>query len=88
MLLKLGAEGLIIIAGQESLTTDKLSALNRNPVDVAGAGDAMLAAASLCRAAGGSIWEAAYLGSVAAAIQISRIGNIPLRAEELIRELE
>jgi hypothetical protein len=35
----------------------------------------------------GNIWEAAYIGSLAAAIQVGRIGNIPLRREELIQEI-
>jgi len=32
---------------------------------------------------GGSIWEAALLGSAAAAMQVSRLGNSPLKPEEL-----
>jgi bifunctional ADP-heptose synthase (sugar kinase/adenylyltransferase) len=35
-----------------------------------------------------SIWEASYIGSIAAAIQVSRVGNIPLQLEELINELK
>jgi hypothetical protein len=33
------------------------------------------------------IWKAAYLGSIAAACQVSRVGNLPLTAEELALEL-
>ena len=38
-------------------------------------------------AQGKSIWEAAYLGSVAAALQVARIGNTPLLLKELKNEL-
>jgi bifunctional ADP-heptose synthase (sugar kinase/adenylyltransferase) len=34
-----------------------------------------------------NIWQAAYLGSVAAACQVSRVGHSPLSAEELHVEL-
>lgn len=83
LLLKLGAEGLIAVQACSPFFTDSLPAFNSNPVDVAGAGDAMLAAASLARYAGGSIFEAAYLGSIAAAIQVSRAGNLPLTLVDL-----
>ena len=83
LLLKLGAEGLLALSSKLDLSTDEIAAFNPNPVDVAGAGDAMLAAATLVRLAGGSIWEAAYLGSVAAAVQVSRIGNLPLNLNDL-----
>jgi sugar/nucleoside kinase (ribokinase family) len=62
--------------------------MNSNPVDVAGAGDAMLSAASLSMALGASLWESAYLGSIAAAIQVSRTGNIPLGKDNLIAEMK
>ena len=87
LIVKLGAEGLLVISPSPDLTTDSLKAMNSNPVDVAGAGDAFLSASSLALAAGASIWESAYLGSIAASIQVSRIGNIPLKKELLLREL-
>ena len=57
--------------------------MNLNPVDTAGAGDSMLVVSSLSLAAKANIWEAAYLGSLAAAVQISRIGNLPINAKDL-----
>ncbi len=91
VLLKLGEEGLLIHpadvpAGDE--LTDRLGALNTAPRDVAGAGDSLLIASALTLASGGTIWEAAYLGSLAAAIQVSRVGNTPIQSEELLRLLE
>lgn len=85
LFLKLGAEGLLALTRKPEFLTDELGAFNSNPVDVAGAGDALLSAATLTRLSGGSIWEAAYLGSVAAAVQVSRMGNLPLSVPDLGR---
>ena len=87
LFLKLGAEGLLIFAPGVDFSTGTLPAMNSNPVDVSGAGDAMLAAASLALIAGGTAQECAYIGSVAAAIQVSRVGNVPLERSALLREL-
>ena len=90
VLLKLGEEGLLIHAADESgesWLTDRVDALNSAPKDVAGAGDSMLIASAMTLACGGTIWEAACLGSLAAAVQVGRVGNTPLRTEELLREL-
>ena len=90
VLLKMGDEGLLIHAsdgGSDDWLTDRVGALNAAPRDVAGAGDSLLIASALTLASGGNIWEAACLGSVAAAVQVGRVGNTPLRTEELEREL-
>lgn len=84
--LKMGGDGVLIHAPSEASNgwlTDQVEALNKLPRDVAGAGDSMLVVAALSMAAGGSIWEAASLASMAAAVQVSKIGNIPLSAQEL-----
>ncbi len=56
-------------------------------VDQLGCGDALLSAATLTLAAGGSVAQAAILGSVAAAAEAQRLGNIPIDAAELRRGL-
>ena len=68
--------------------TELIQAFNSNPKDVAGAGDAMLATAVLANCSGASIWEAGYLASIAAAIQVSRAGNIPLQGRNFCRVSE
>lgn len=87
LIITLGAEGCLMQRGQDkedkSLTTDRLPALNPTPVDVAGAGDSLLVTTALGLATGASIWEAGALGSIAAAHQVSRTGNVPLQASEL-----
>jgi rfaE bifunctional protein kinase chain/domain len=89
ILLKLGEEGLLIHAStgvENDWLTDRVSALNTAPKDVAGAGDSLLITSALTLAGGGTIWEAACLGSLAAAVQVGRVGNTPLHIEELLRE--
>ncbi len=91
VMLKLGQEGLLTQCGydkEEKWVTDRIDALNSNPRDVAGAGDSMLIVASLSLAAGANIWEASLLGSMAAAVQISRIGNLPINKDEIYAEIE
>ena len=90
ILLKLGEEGLLIHAGNgnaEDWLTDRVGALNTSPKDVAGAGDSLLITSALTLAGGGNIWEAACLGSLAAAVQVGRVGNTPIQTRELLQEL-
>jgi len=91
ILLKLGEEGLLIHAGNgvsPDWLTDRIGGLNSAPKDVAGAGDSMLIASALALASGGNIWEAACLGSLAAAVQVGRVGNTPIQFEEIRQELD
>lgn len=86
VLLKLGEEGMLVNtkgSGTDRWGTDRLPALNSSPTDVAGAGDSLLVAATLALATGATIWEAACLGSLAAALQVGRTGNVPLGRDEL-----
>lgn len=82
-----GADNVIITLGANgSLGYDgkfhEQEALNQNPVDVCGAGDAMFVAASLALAGGESLEEALYRGAVASAIHIGKVGNPPLLEAE------
>lgn len=85
--LKLGADG-VILEGVEDINTERLPALNKNPVDISGAGDSMLAASGLSLSVGSSLLESALVGSTAAAIQVSRRGNTPVSLQEVLRLLE
>jgi len=90
IILKLGGEGALIQTAfsiKSPWVTDRLPALNSSPKDVAGAGDSLLITASLCLALKATIWESALIGSIAAAIQVSRLGNIQLQSDELLREV-
>ena len=87
ILLKLGGDGVIIhgtnIEGN-LLSTDQVPALNNFLVDTSGAGDSLLAAASLSLASEATIYEATLLGSVVAAIQVGRIGNTPVTSSQVM----
>ena len=90
LLLKLGEEGALIQSEEQidkNWIVDKINSQNTNPVDVAGAGDSMLISSALSLASGANIWEASLIGSVAASIQISRVGNIPINKKELIENV-
>ncbi|MDO9484868.1 MAG: PfkB family carbohydrate kinase [Actinomycetota bacterium] len=84
--LTLGSDG-VLVRGQDHdnvpATTDQIEALNRRPVDVSGAGDSLLVTSALALTCGATSMEAAVLGSIAAAIQVARIGNTPLLLTEL-----
>lgn len=86
----LADEGVLIQTGVKEGSkwpTDRLPALNLSPKDVAGAGDSFFTCAAMALTVGADIWQAAYLGSLAAACQVGRIGNIPLTHEELVAEI-
>lgn len=88
----LGSEGMLIHASSisgnsDDSITDQIPALNVSPKDVAGAGDSLLISSSMAIVAGASIMEGAYIGALAAASQVGRLGNIPLKIEELKMEL-
>lgn len=89
-LITLGAEGVFIHSPKtpsHKLITDILPAMNQSPKDVSGAGDSMLTSCAMALTVGASIWEAAFLGSIAAACQVGRVGNRPLTANEILREI-
>lgn len=71
----------------KEFTTDQLPALNLSARDSAGAGDCFMAMTAMSMAVGARVWEAAYLGSLAAAIQVSRVGNLPLHTQNILAEL-
>lgn len=86
----LGEDGVLIQTGDKGLDgsgTDRLPAFNNAAKDNAGAGDCFMAMTAMATATGASIWESAYLGSIAAACQVSRIGNMPLSAQTVLMEL-
>lgn len=84
LLLKMGGDGVLISAQDENgqmLSTDEIASINKNPVDTSGAGDSMLAGASLALASGATVYEAALIGSVLAGVQVGRLGNRPIAQE-------
>jgi rfaE bifunctional protein kinase chain/domain len=90
VVITLGAEGILVhakVTQKGQWHTDRLEALNLAPKDPAGAGDCLLVCTAMAMALGRSIWESLYLGSLAAACQVGRIGNTPLSVDELRVEM-
>ena len=87
IILKLGADGVLLYGTDlkgEPLRMDALPTFNSNPVDTSGAGDSLLSAAALALTVDRDIYKAGLIGSLAASIQISRIGNNPIQQENLL----
>jgi rfaE bifunctional protein kinase chain/domain len=90
ILLKLGGEGMLAQYAEKNIRkphTERLEALNEHPIDVSGAGDSVLVTSTLALAAGANLWEASLLGSMAAFIQVGRVGNIPISKEDILQVL-
>ena len=88
VLTTLEEEGVLIHNNNSNqLLTDNIKALGDIVKDVSGAGDSLLTSSAMALAVGANIWESTYLGSIAAAIQISRVGNTPIQKNELLKEL-
>lgn len=91
----LGADGLILFdplpgdagpgtdAFRSRLRGEHVPALAAHAVDPLGCGDALLSAATLALVSGASPLAAAFLGSVAAAVEAQRLGNIAVSATDL-----
>lgn len=90
LFITLGSEGVLIHANNDDNTwlTDQLPALNTAPKDVAGAGDSLLISSSMAIVSGANVIEGAYIGSLAAASQVGRLGNIPLNLKEIKEGLQ
>jgi|TARA_B100002003_G_scaffold18216_1_gene15061 rfaE bifunctional protein kinase chain/domain len=87
LIIKLGAEGFIAYARKELsnfFDRQHFPALTSNPADVAGAGDALLAAVAVGLARGLTLMESASLGTCMAALAVQTVGNQPVRLEELV----
>jgi rfaE bifunctional protein kinase chain/domain len=85
----LGKQGLVTfdrndLAAGERLLSEYLPALSGVTVDPLGCGDALLSTATLALAAGGSLQAAAFLGALAAAVEVREVGNVPVTADAVL----
>ena len=88
MLVKLGESGFIAYgdgAAQGGLERQHFPALVANPVDVAGAGDSLIAAMAVALCSGFSLMDASALGAAMAALAVQTVGNTPITREQLGR---
>lgn len=92
VVLKLGSEGFITYETHPDgrISREHFPALTINPVDVAGAGDSLLATLAVGLCSGASIMEAAAIGTCVAAKAVNTIGNKPIspsRISEMLKRI-
>lgn len=82
-----GAEGLSLVTRNEGCS--HLSAANRSEVfDVTGAGDTVIAVATLALLAGAGFFHAAHLANYAAGLVVRKLGNAVPSIDELVWAVE
>ena len=85
IIIKRGERGMTVFEkGRKSL---HIPSLAREVYDVSGAGDTVIATASLALLSGSTILEAAYLANSAAGIVVGKIGTATATATELLKAL-
>lgn len=86
LLLTLGREGMVLI-GRDVEGVQRIPSVAREVYDVTGAGDTVLAVMAVALAAGADLVDAALLATVAAGLEVSHAGAVPITASELMGEL-
>jgi len=71
----------------DRLLSEYLPALSEWPLDRLGCGESATAAATLAMATGATLMQASYLYSAVAALQIGRLGIVPVTTDEVARWL-
>lgn len=89
IILKLGSRG-SIAANHKSFNDEihTLDSFTNNAVDPVGSGDALLAYSSLSLLHKNCIGTASIIGSIAAAIECEKNGNIPVKVDEVIEKIK
>ena len=91
LILKLGDRGAYCVKQGNAdieLYAFSVDSFAGNVVDAVGAGDALLAYATLTMLASGSLVAASLLGSIAAACECEFDGNIPIRPENVLAKID
>lgn len=90
LLITLNSNGFIAYKNKDDslkFRSQHFTALNSNPIDVAGAGDSLLATMAVGLSSGLSLFESSALGACAAAVAVGRLGNLPIEQVELKKYL-
>lgn len=88
LILKLGACGLLAVESDDAARPFALDAFADAVLDSSGAGDALLAYASLALAAKNSLPAAAIIGSFAAGAACRYDGNAPVSSEQVLAKID
>ena len=85
LLIKLGADGFIAYSTEEDnfVNRQHFPALCPSPIDVAGAGDSLLACMAVSLCAGNSPMVSAALGACMASLAVQQVGNLPVGHESM-----
>ncbi len=85
LLIKLGGEGFIAYSTEKDRLVNRqhFPALSTNPLDVAGAGDSLLACMAVSMSSGNPPMVSAALGACMASLAVQSLGNLPVRNERL-----
>ena len=88
--MKLGSEGFIAYdrASNGQFTSQPFPALSVNPLDVAGAGDSLLAIFATGLASGQAMMPTAALACLMAELAVETMGNTPISATALRSNLQ
>lgn len=87
LILKLGERGTVTVSKQNRSLSFATPSFAKKIVDAVGAGDALLAYASLCLSSTKSIVAANILGSVAAACECEVEGNVAVKKSMIIEKI-
>ena len=90
LILKLGDRGIFCTSDDPSAKNSyfAVDSFANNVVDAVGAGDALLAYATLTLMATGSLVMASILGSMAAACECEIDGNVPIKSEDVLAKID
>ena len=90
LILKLGERGVFCSTNAQNAKNSyfSINSFSTNVVDAVGAGDALLAYATLGMLTTNSLVVAGILGSIAAACECECDGNIPIRPENILKKID
>jgi len=91
LILKLGEKGVLTCRSSDHESLDSFVVVDSfvdRVVDAVGAGDALLAYATLAMVADGSPVVASILGSMAAGVECEKEGNVPIAPEDVLRKID
>lgn len=81
--LTLDQDGLVVFDRDQKASVAYLPALNRDPIDVSGAGDCQLVYFAMSKFGGNSTIASAVIASIAAGVAVSNLGNQPVSLDEV-----
>ena len=88
LIMKLGADGFISYESKNNkIRNYSLPALSVNPVDVAGAGDSLLAVMSIGLSSKQTMFCSSVIASCMASLAVDTMGNLPITKKQLISKI-